>query len=473
LNLKTKVLHGLKWSILAKLFVQILSWASLFYVIRLLSPEAYGLMAILVIIFNVVSMVAVNGFITTLIKLQDKSLKDASQVFSISLLLNILLSALIILSAASIAEFFQQPELRVILQVMALATPLNSFIIIPQAYLSIEMNFKKKAFIEGIGAITGAITAVIFAMNGGGYWSLLFAQIVIILTNIVAYNLWHPCNYKLTYNFLGAGKIIKFVASIQLNSMLWLSYNHIDALIVGKYFGINFLGIYNIAVEIASLPMAKVSRILNQVGFAAFSSLKENKQDSDYYLSRALKLLSLITFPVFFGISGTAYELIHLVLGDKWIESALLVSIFCFIFPFRMMNSVFQNYVNALNRPNINLQNTFALTIVLVMSIIIGIQFGLWQTALAWVIGFAISFLAILYRLKLVFNLPSKLLLIWVRPMLISIAMWLLVYSMNYTLGDSLSILTLFLLKIVSGVIFISLIYFYFYKHEITSILRK
>ncbi|MFT6906807.1 MAG: O-antigen/teichoic acid export membrane protein [Oleiphilaceae bacterium] len=172
-------------------------------------------------------------------------------------------------------------------------------------------------------------------------------------------------------------------------------------------------------------------------------------------------------------MSGTAYELVYLILGDKWIESALLVSIFCFIFPFRMMNSVFQNYVNALNRPNINLQNTFALTIVLVMSIIIGIQFGLWQTALAWVIGFAISFLAILYRLKLVFNLPSRLLFVWIKPMLISIAMWVIVYSMNYTLGDSLSILTLFLLKIVSGVIFISLIYFYFYKHEITSILRK
>ena len=82
------MLSGLKWSVLAKLIVQLISWAATFFVIRLLSPEDYGLVEISSVAFSMVNLLTVNGFVSALVKTQDKSPQRANQVFTISLIIN-------------------------------------------------------------------------------------------------------------------------------------------------------------------------------------------------------------------------------------------------------------------------------------------------------------------------------------------------------------------------------------------------
>ena len=106
-GLKEQVVNGIKWSIMAKLATQAFSWISTFTVIRILTPDDYGIMAIAMIFFSLISIFTTNGLIVALVRQQGDIAKSKNQIFTLSLLLNLLLSAVLAASASHIALVLQ------------------------------------------------------------------------------------------------------------------------------------------------------------------------------------------------------------------------------------------------------------------------------------------------------------------------------------------------------------------------------
>jgi O-antigen/teichoic acid export membrane protein len=472
MSLKNKVVSGLKWSILAKGITQLFSWFSTFWVIRMLSPEDYGIMALAMTFVLFGNLFSSGGFITAIVKTQEKNYAQASQMFTVSLVVNIIIAFLVVLSAEHISIFYDNPKLEGVLFVMAIASILNSFLIIPSSYIDIDMNFKAKAFCDSAGAIVAAIVALVMAYQGMEFWALVYAYIAQTLVRVILYHVVTKSCYFLTFNFYGGAATLKFAYSNQLNGLLWFGYNQIDNILIGKFLGINVLGIYNVAKDVASLPMMKVAAILNQVGFSAFASLNEDKSAAEYYLTRSLKLIAIFAFPIFLGISSVSEEIILLLIGDKWLEAAPIISVLCFVFPFRMMNTNIQIYVNALNRPKFNVQNTLMMSITLITLMIWATQISIFVTALTWFIGFLLIFFIVLLRLKYNFSLTKDTTLVWVRPAFISIIMWLVLYFEDEYFSG-IDLLPMIMIKIISGVAFIAPIYYKVYGVELKSILKS
>jgi len=280
--------------------------------------------------------------------------------------------------------------------------------------------------------------------------------------------------YFFTLNFDGARPILKFAYSNQVNGLLWFGYNQIDTILIGKFLGINVLGIYNVAKDVASLPMMKVAAIMNQVGFSAFASLKEDKSAAGYYLEKSLKLIAIFSFPIFFGISSVSDEIILLLIGEKWLSAAPIISVLCFVFPFRMMNSNIQLYANALNRPKFNLQNTSMMSVVMIGLMFWATQVSLFVTALTWLTGFVCIFLIILFRLLINFSLQKKVVLVWVVPFIISLFMWLVIQLANsYLLEHNVNSLLSMILKVALGGLAIIPLYYKLYAAELSSLLKE
>ncbi len=472
MSLKNKVVSGLKWSIIAKAITQIFSWISTFWVIRMLSPEDYGIMALAMTFVIFGNLFSSGGFITAIVKTQSKNYLQSSQMFTVSLVVNIIIAFIVVISAEYISIFYSNPKLEAVLFVMAIASVLNSFLIIPSSYLDIDMNFKGKAFCDSAAAIISAIVALVIAYQGLEFWALVYSYIAQLLVRVVLYHSVAKSLYFITFDFRGATSVLKFAYTNQLNSLLWFGYNQIDNILIGKFLGINVLGIYNVAKDIASLPMMKVAAILNQVGFSAFASLNEDKSAAKYYLERSLKLIAIFSFPIFLGISSISEEVILLLIGEQWFEAAPIISVLCFVFPFRMMNANIQIYVNALNKPKFNVQNTFIMSVTLISLMIWATQISIYVTALTWMAGFILVFLCVLLRLKLNFNLTISTTLVWLRPAFISFIMWLALYiEGKYLLNFHL--LSLMIIKIFTGIIIIAPIYYKIYGVELKSILKS
>ncbi|WP_085300421.1 lipopolysaccharide biosynthesis protein [Cognaticolwellia mytili] len=474
MTLKEKVITGLKWSAIAKLLVQLFSWISTFLVIRLLSPNDYGLVAITSVIFTFISIFTVNGFVTALVKSQNIKEQGSNQLFTLSFGIYILFGICIAALASNIANFYGKSELELIIYAMAIITPLNSFCIIPTAALNISMNFKVKAICEATAALGATFVALYSAYSGAGYWALIFALGVELLVRSVLLNYMTKVKYRITLNFNDFNKIISFAGKIQLIELIWFTYNKLDALIIGKFVGVQQLGIYNVAVEIASLPMTKISAILNQVGFSAFSSLKEDLSATRYYLEKALSLLSLAVFPIFLGISAVSHEIVLLFLGAQWSEAVAIIAIFALVFPFRMLNAVIYNFVIAMDDAGFAIKNTVLISVFVIVGILIGVQFGLQATAMAWLISFLLAFFIVIVRVKMKYKLKYSTVFCWLIPFIISCLMWLIIYLVDlFLLTGDVSLVESLLVKILVGGGVILFSYWLFYKDEIISIVKK
>ncbi len=474
LDIKSKVLSGLKWSALSKLLVQLFSWTSTFLVIRILTPEDYGLIAITSVFFTFITIFTVNGFVTSLVRAQELDKKVCSQLFTLSLALYITIGLVISLFAQQISVFYQNLQIENVIYAMAVITPLNSFCIIPNAYLNIAMNFKAKAICESTSALVAAAVALYFAYSGAGYWALVYSFTAELFIRTLLLNCVNKNKYNLAFGFDSLKAVLSFSYKIQLNELIWFSYNKLDTIIVGKVLGIQQLGIYNVGVEIASMPMTKASAILNQVGFSAFSKVNDDLAASKYYLGRSIKLLSLIVFPIFLGISAVANEVIVIFVGEKWLEAATIITIFAFVFPFRMINAVIYNFVIAMNEPRFAIENTVMICFTVIVALCIGVQFGIVYTALAWVIGFMIAFLLVLIRVRKKFSTELSVVYCWSPSFFVSLFMWFILFVLNMELYKyNVSVFVILMAKILVGASYIGLFYMIFHKDELKSVLNK
>lgn len=472
MSLKEKVIVGLKWSVISKLVVQLFSWVATFLIIRLLTPDDYGLVAIVSVLFTFITIFTVNGFVITLVKNQKIEKKTSSQLFTISFAVYLFFALVLSFFANDISNFYNDNRLENIIYLMALVTPVNSFCIIPNAVFSIEMNFKKKAICESITALGTTLVALTFAYTGFGYWSLIFANITGIIINVISVNMIQKTSYCFTSNLSGIKPLLLFATKIQFNELIWFIYNKLDAMIIGKYLGVHKLGIYNVAIEVASLPMTKVSSILNQVGLSAFSSINKDLSAAKYYLTKTLRMIALIAFPVFAGISIIADEVVLLLIGNKWGEAGPIITVFSLIFPFRMLNTVIGNFTIAMDEARFTVYTTLIISTFVIGAILIGVQFGLIATAFAWAIGFMFAFIIILIRVYLKFKLTWNSLFSWLPPLYISIVMWLILWQLEYLLDERLSLFELLAVKILVGVCFIMTVYYFLFKDEILNIIK-
>lgn len=476
-DLKNQVMDGLKWSVLAKVLTQGFSWISTFLVIRMLTPEDYGVIAIVMVLFSLISLFTTNGLTSALVKHQKRDKKLSSQMFTLSVIVNLVLSSAVALLAPYIADYYQNQDLILAFYVLCFVNPITSLFVVGSAHLQMEMKFKEKAFVETASGLTGALIAFILAYMGFAYWSLIIANIMIMIIRAIGTQYYAKSEFSITTDFSGAIVPVKFALNMQVGSIVWFLYNKADTIIVGKLLGLERLGFYNVASEIASIPMTKVSAILNDVAFAAFSKTNDDIDAAKSYLKKSLRIMGVISFPVFFGLSAVSNELVFIALGEKWMDAALLISILSIILPLRMFSSVLTNFANAMGESKFNLHNVIVIATILIVSIYVGAQYSLKGVAVAWVLGFAVAYLFIVVRFRVKFSIPIGTLFIFLPVMMASALMWLVVfYAENLLLpsiGLSLNVYSLFIFKVTVGAVSLTPFLCLAYGKEIIGLLKR
>jgi O-antigen/teichoic acid export membrane protein len=468
MNLKAKVVSGIKWSVISKLVVQVFSWTSTFLVLRILLPEDYAVMALLTIVTSFISLFALNGFSAVIIKEQNSNKYLESQVFTISLFIHVAYSVAMYLMSGFLGDFFDNQVLVDVVRVYAFILPINSLLIVPFARIDISMNFKVRAIVESISALFSSIVCLTLAYNDFSIWSLIWAQVVDMILKVILLSYYTKTIPKITTCFEGAKNWLRFLVRLQLNSLLWFSYSKFDSILIGRLIGMKELGIYNVGVQVASLPASKFSSIINQVGFTAFSSINDDLEKGKRYLTKSIRLAAFMLFPIFYGISSISEILVTLLIGDKWMTAAPIIAIFSFIFPLRMINTIIQNYLNSIDLAGFNLQNTLLTFFILIISIFSGSYFGVLGVATAWLIGYSFSFIIILIRTSIIAKINYKLLFSWVPAFLVSLLMWVILYAFEI---DMSNLFIALLLKVIFGGIIILLAYGLFFKNEIKALL--
>lgn len=392
MSLGKQVVSSLKWTASTRLAGQLVNWAITLLVIRLLIPQDYGLMAMATVITAFFATVSEMGLGLAVIQSESIDRAKLRQVFGAVLLINLCIFAGLQLSAPFIASFYKEARLEDIIRVLAIQFLLMSANTIPNAMLQRDMQFKKLTLAEMTTSICGNTCVLIAAWQGLGVWSLVIGALLDNGLKAIALNILSPIRVLPSFHFTDTRKLFSFGGYVASSRVLWYFMAQSDVLIAGRMLGKDLLGYYSVSMYLASLPMQKIAVIINQVTFPAFARMQNQPELIAKQVIRALRMLGMVAFPVLWGMSSVAPELVSFILGEKWAQAVLPLTVLPFIIPLRMVSAFLSTTVQSVGRGDIDFWNTMTGVLVMPLAFFLGSQHGLEGLVLAWVIGVPVVF---------------------------------------------------------------------------------
>lgn len=311
------LVRGLAWTGTVKWGSQLLSWVSTIVVARLLSPEDYGLVAMAGVFLGFIGVLNEFGLGTAVVALRHLTDEQIAQIHSLACLFGVSGFLLSCVVAIPTGQFFDAPEVPLIMITMGTGFVFLSMRSVPSALLERDLRFKYLAFLEGGQSLLATFSTLLMAWWGTGYWALVMGGLVghIGATTVI----W--LSRPLSYSWPSAHSMkeaIRFSSHVLTSRVSWYVASSSDVFIAGRVLGQVVVGIYSFAGSLAYIPMEKVTALLSRVMPAFYSTLQNDPAAMRRYLLLLTEGLALISWPIAVGMSLVAHDVVFVVLGDKW-----------------------------------------------------------------------------------------------------------------------------------------------------------
>jgi len=317
-GLKKRALRGAGFSVFAQTLNYGTQTVGTIIMARILSPEDFGLVAMVAVFSILVQNFGLNGFTEAVIQQKELSPHQMSKLFWVNFLIMAGLTVLFIALAPVIAWFYGEPVLKGISLGMALSIIFSGLGTCHLALMSRNMDFRRSAIAQVLGALVSTIIGIGMALSGSGYWPLVVRRVSLPL--VTAIFAWLMCSWRPGIPAKGTDirPMLMFGYKTYGNFLLSHVRNNLDKILVGKAFGKTPLGHYDRAYNLSSVLPNQLTIALTSVGIATLSRLTGDPRKYRSYFSKALSILCLVGFPgsVYFTLLGK--DIIYLLLGDQW-----------------------------------------------------------------------------------------------------------------------------------------------------------
>ena len=452
-GMKAQVMSALRWSAVAKMGGQLINWAITLFVMRLLAPADYGLVAMLSLIFMFLGMLGDMGFGSSITQSPTLETREIRQTFGAALLVNAAICAMLIAGAPAIAAFYGEPRLVDMTRVAALGFIGSGMVPVYSGLLQREMRFRTSARIEIVSGIVGNLATLGFALGHFGPWSLILGTLVANPVRVAMFFASASTFHWPSFRFGDTRRLWTFGGNVLLTRVVWYWSSQADILIAGKCLGKEALGLYSVAVHLASLPMQRAAGIINGVAFAAFAKIQHDPRAVAHNTRLGVRLMAFVTFPVLWGIGAVAPELVQIAIGPAWVDSILPLTLVALTIPFRMIGSIVSTTVMSMGRVDIAMWTTVAGACVAPPLFYIGSRYGIVGLSMAWLVVTPILFALNMFRALPILGLSvSQVAAEMWRPLLISAIMFVAVEALRHLLSG-LGYAPLFALLVTGGAI--------------------
>lgn len=461
MTLRSQVLSGLRWTAGAKFVGQLFTWAITIVVIRLLTPADYGLLAMAMLFVGLCYLLTEFGIGAAVIQAEEMDVRKLRQVFALTILVDLGLFLLLFLGAPLISAFFSEPQLTWIVRALAVQFIVSIFGVVPGALLTRKLDFKSQSLVDASGSIVCSLITLGLAVAGLGVWALVWGNLASVVWRTVGINLICPFAHWPDFSAKGTRALLIFGGNVTVTRIVWFFYSQADMLIAGKIFGKEPLGIYSVAMDLASIPVKKIFSVINWVSFPAFARVQDDREKFASYFLLATRALSFVAFPVLWGISCTAPELVRVLLGTNWEAAAPPMQLLALIMPVYMMAQLIITAAQGIGRADIALKQVLLASIVMPVAFLIGSQWGVVGLSLAWVVAFPFVFLGALLTFLPVIELRiADMLAAMARPALAALGMYIAVMLARVITGpDAHSIIQLAILVSVGALTYTMLVF--------------
>ena len=317
-NLKEKAEKGFLWEFGESVLGHLVSFAVSIILARILLPEQYGTVAIVMIFIGLATPLITSGFATSLVRKTKVEQIDYDTIFWATEFFSLILYAILFGLSPIIANGYGDKVVEPALKVMGITLFITAYNSVQKANVQREMTFKKFFFSSLLGTIASAVVGIIMAYKGYGVWALVVQKLVdqavdaLVLTFFVK---WHP---KFKFSSKRFGAHYHFGWRMSLTSFIGLVFDNIKGIIVGYKFAPEELGFYKKGESFPKLFGDQINGPINSVMFSAYSKIKHDKPRLKNALSKSLMISSFALVPVYFGLAAVAPIMIPVLITEKW-----------------------------------------------------------------------------------------------------------------------------------------------------------
>ena len=315
---KTGTRRALSFMFGQRFVTMIFSFGSTVILARLLTPTEIGIYSVAAGLLALVNMLRDFGVSEFLVQepVLDKAM--VRTVFTMNLAIAWFLGGLVLVSSHAIGNFYADPAVGDVLQIMSIPFFLLPFGTTTNALLKREMEFGKIAKIHTLGSIARSLTKVSLAYAGFSYMSLAWGSIAGIFITVVGFVAWgwqyrirglSLVYWRRVFHF-GSNRTISDVAA-QLGSQA-------PNLVIGKMLGMSDAGLYSRGYGMVNMFRTNFIGAIQTVAFPAFAREHREYAKAPQLFLKALVYVTGISWPFFACGIILAYPIINIMFGDQW-----------------------------------------------------------------------------------------------------------------------------------------------------------
>ncbi len=382
-SIKDKAFWGLIWKFAERWTAQIVSFVVSIVLARILLPDDYGEVAMILVFINIANVFVSDGFSTALIQKKDADKVDFSTMFYCSIVISIAIYALLFFTAPLIADFYNNEHLAMYLRVFAIKLPIAAVNSIQHAYVSRHMLFKKFFFSTLFGTLVSGVVGIAMAYAGCGTWALIAQYLVnsTIDTIVLFFTIkWRP---SLDFSWKSGKKLLSYGWKITAGSLINSVYTELRSLVIGKVYTSSDLAYYNKGKQFPTLFVTNVNAAIGSVTFPMISNYSNDKATMKKMVRRSLTLTAYANFPIMFGLIAVAEPLMSLLLTDKWLPAVPYLRIACLTFMLSPVNTANLQMIKASGKSDLYLKLEIIKKGTGIIVLLITMKFGVMAIAIS------------------------------------------------------------------------------------------
>lgn len=323
---------------------------------RLLTPKAYGNVALLSVFITIFAVFVDSGMGNALIQKQDANDDDFTTVFYFNIVWCVFLYIILFCTSPLIGKFYNDVSLIPLIRVAGIAILVSGVKNVQQAYVSKTMQFKRFFVATLFGTILSGGVGISLAYHGAGAWALVLQNITNTIVDTIV--LWFTVKWrpKGKFCFSRLKTLFSFGWKLLLSALLETVYNNLRSLIIGKRYTSEDLAYYNKAQGWPGLIVNNINTSIDSVLLPTMSSVQDDVIRVKQMTRRSISISTYIMAPMLIGLFCVCPSLVSLVLTDKWLPIVPYMRIFCITYMLYPVHTANLNAIKALGRSDLFLK---------------------------------------------------------------------------------------------------------------------
>ncbi|NRA84700.1 MAG: lipopolysaccharide biosynthesis protein [Gammaproteobacteria bacterium] len=458
-SLAKQVFNGTKWYVAMRWSIKGMGFVSSAFLARLLVPEDFGLVATAMAIFGLVSLLFEFGVNWALIQNSEATDQHFDTAWTIRLLQSAVVSVLLMLTSPYIAQFYQDPRIELIIQIVAVAALIGGFKNIGTVKFQKELQFSKDFYLNVLPKIFSTLITIGLAFYYKSYMALVVGTLISIIINVAASYLMSGFRPKLS--LAKFSEIWGFSQWILVRNFAQYISTTGDILILSSITSVTNLGYYRWASELSLLTNTEIQQPFARALIPALVKLKQDKKRLIAAYIKALSAMTLLAIPIALGFGAVSQELIPLFLGggDKWLPVVPLIECLVFFSVCTSMYTISGNLLTITGNVKYTAYLFWIQAIIIIATMFPAFElFGLLGIVYTRVLIGIIMFFVVHYLVKKRCGVTfSQIINIVWRPLLAGLAMYAIIINLAQILNldDGLLLVVKILLGAICYVSFI------------------